>query len=54
MEGGGPVFQDFDSVIIRLFILKSKKPLYFGDMRIMSFSRQGNISVESVTFSAER
>lgn len=53
MEGGDPILQDFDSVKIRLFILKSKKPL-FWNMRIMSFSRQGNISVESVIFSAER
>lgn len=28
MEGGDPILQDFDSVKIRLFILKSKKPLF--------------------------
>ena len=28
MEGGDSILQDFDSVKIRLFILKSKKPLF--------------------------
>ena len=30
MEGGDPILQDFDSVKIRLFILKSKKTPFFG------------------------
>ena len=52
MEGGDSILQDF--LKIRLFTLKSKKNPFFWNMRIMISHRQGNISVESVIFSAER
>ena len=38
MEGGDLILQDFDSVKIRLFTLKSKKNPFFWNMRIISYS----------------